>query len=150
VDSIIALSGKTNVGKSRTIKIVYELLKQNYPTLKVLIEPAETKVEIRVVIIINGKRVGIESRGDTREIVEKALDIFTDTKCNIIICATRTRGGSWNAVQEFANSNHFELKRIQKIPVETEVLQISSNKKYAKELMGEIKLLLAESVVTIK
>jgi hypothetical protein len=137
VKQIIVLSGKSNIGKSKTIKIVYELLLENYPSLIILPDTlAETGKEIRVVIKINGKRIGIESRGDNRTLVENALKIFADHKCAIILCASRTRGGSWDAVQEFGASHTYNINRIEKVSKPTQ--QDTSNTEYAENIVEKI------------
>jgi hypothetical protein len=135
---LIALSGKGSVGKSSTIKIVYGLLLKKYPTLTVVVEPLESRNEIRIVVRINGKRIGIESRGDTVKAVESALNIFSNSKCHIILCATRSRGGTWDIVKEFADQNKYKFNRVDKIYEPAQVKQKGENKKCANRIFSAI------------
>jgi hypothetical protein len=139
---LIALSGKGSVGKSSTIKIVYSLLQKKYPTLTVVVEPLESAKEVRVVVRINGKRIGIESRGDTRGVVSRALSIFAESKCHIILCATRSRGSTWDAVEEFADQNKYEISRVEKIGEPVQTKQKGANKKCADGIFSVIDSLL--------
>jgi hypothetical protein len=136
VEQIIVLSGKSNIGKSETIKIVYKLLLEKYPSLQTILQPAATRKEIRVVIEINGKCIGIESRGDSRTHVDTALKIFADHECDIILCASRTRGGSWDAVQEFGLAHNYIINRIEKVSKPTQ--KDTSNTEYAEDIVEKI------------
>jgi hypothetical protein len=59
-----------------------------------------TKVDTRVVLTINGRKIGIESQGDPHRgrLINGSLDLFVDTGCDVIVCATRTYGATVNAV----------------------------------------------------
>jgi hypothetical protein len=141
VEQIIVLSGRSNIGKSNTIKIVYERLLTKYPYPSLIILPdtlAETGKEIWVVIKINGKRIGIESRGDNRTLVENALSIFVDYKCDIILCASRTRGESWDAIQAFGSAHDYNINRIEKVSKPTQPQQDISNIEYAEDIIERI------------
>jgi hypothetical protein len=95
--TIFALYGSGNVGKSKTIKIVYDLLKQAYPTAPVL--EINTGSDIMIVITINGKAIGIESQGDPNTRLPQSLKDFKKAACVIIVCATRNWGGTVDAVK---------------------------------------------------
>jgi hypothetical protein len=138
VEQIIVLSGIANIGKSQTIGIVYELLLENYPYLIIPDTLAETGREIRVVIEINGRRIGIESRGDSRTHVDTALEIFAYHECDIILCASRTRGGSWDAVQEFGLAHDYNINRIEKVLEPMQPQQDISNTEYAEDIIERI------------
>lgn len=103
--SIIGLWGTSNVGKSQTIKAVYSKLIKKYPNYKY--HPSYTailnQVDISVVIEINGKIIGIESQGDPKSRLFVSLPIFVKLKCDIILCATRTRGKTVKAVEKYQN-----------------------------------------------
>jgi len=88
-NKIIALEGKGNSGKTATIRCVFELLKQRASS-----EPEVLKNDgdIKAILIINSTKIGIESQGDPKSRLEESLKDFADAKCQIIVCATRTRG----------------------------------------------------------
>ena len=94
---VIGLWGKGNVGKSQTIKKAYEILKSRHKTAteEYLIDG----VDVRVVLTINGLKIGIESQGDPSSRLEKSLLLFMKVKCTVIVCATRTRGQTVSAVE---------------------------------------------------
>jgi hypothetical protein len=118
---IIALKGTANVGKSTTIRKVFALLKEAYPTAHIqIINPpgieitVTIKIDITVIIGIDGTSVGIESCGDpppnhTRLI--ESIEQFKKTKCSIIVCATRTSGVSVNTVENNQNSRSLGIPR---------------------------------------
>jgi|ERR1035437_667510 Cdc6-like AAA superfamily ATPase len=108
---IIALKGPINVGKSTTIRKVFALLKEAYPTAQIqIINPigieitVSIDVDITVIIEINGTSIGIESRGDAppyHDRLIESIERFKKAKCSIIICATRTSGISVTTVENF-------------------------------------------------
>ncbi|MBN2589865.1 MAG: hypothetical protein JXA96_08375 [Sedimentisphaerales bacterium] len=95
---VIALWGCSNVGKSSTIKQVCELLLAKYPKTKK--EHGIFRVDIRVVLIINGVKVGIESQGDPGSRLSESLSLFAKMGCKVIVCATRTKGQTVDAVNK--------------------------------------------------
>jgi hypothetical protein len=93
---VIALRGRANVGKSQTIKEVYGLLRSKY---QCGVEwEKNTRTDVRAVLIIDGVRIGIESQGDPRGRLADSLSLFARIGCRVIVCATRTRGGTVDAV----------------------------------------------------
>lgn len=139
---LIALTGRSNVGKTWTIKAVYNLLLDNHPELRVIVPTSDHPTEVRVVVSINGKTIGIESRGDTRKAVEHAQSIFAEHNCQIILCAARTKGGSWIAVKDFGGTHNYVIKRIKK-GIERDVTQqIISNKSYTDRIIKDIEYLI--------
>lgn len=90
--TLIALRGTANQGKSASIKEAYLLLKQAYPNA--IVEEIWISVDITIAITINGAKVGIESQGDPNSRLFPSLKHFAKIGCNVIICATRTRGGT--------------------------------------------------------
>jgi hypothetical protein len=108
---IIALKGPINVGKSTTIRKVFVLLKEAYPSAHIhIINPVDIEitvtidVDITVIIEINGTSIGIESRGDAppyHDRLIESIERFKKAKCSIIVCATRTSGVSVNTIENF-------------------------------------------------
>ena len=100
---IIALKGPGNSGKTSTLKFVFDFLKTKYPNAPILILKSGSG-EIKVIITINGKQVGIESQGDPNSRLEKSLEDFDKEGCEIIFCATRTRGMTVDWVEHYKPS----------------------------------------------
>ena len=93
--NLFALKGTTNKGKSQTIRTVVELLTQNHPDATVE-HNHTTKSDVRVVLTINGWKIGVESQGS--RLVNGSLDLFVNDGCDVIVCATRSYGANVNAV----------------------------------------------------
>lgn len=91
---IIALQGKSNVGKSTTLYQVYQLLAANSNVKCVSFKALGWKIDFIAIVLIAGVKVGIVSRGDTPKILTKLLIELRDEGCNIIVCAARTKGGT--------------------------------------------------------
>jgi hypothetical protein len=89
---VICLRGKGSIGKSRTIKMVYDLLKTCYPNSPERYR-SMGRVDIRVILTLNEVDIGIESRGDPSDYrLKESLKYFVDEGCKIILCASRTTG----------------------------------------------------------
>lgn len=101
--NIYALYGRGDIGKTSTIKEVYNLLIKKFG--KEIIVETDTNIfsekgDIRVTVKINGKLMGIESQGDPDSRLKASLDIFVKVNCDIILCATRTKGTTVDSVKE--------------------------------------------------
>ena len=130
---VIALRGCSNIGKSNTIKKSYELLSTKYPNAGKDHEISD--VDIRVILTIHGVKVGIESQGDPGGRLAKSLRLFVNFGCKVIVCATRTRGQTVDAVNELESS--YEILWIEQISVKISD-QESSNLGMAKRIVKEI------------
>lgn len=96
--TLLALKGKRNIGKSQTIRTVVEMLTANHPDASVE-HNHTTRVDVRVVLTINGWKIGIESQGNpSGRLVNGSLDLFVNAGCDVIVCATRTSGATVDAV----------------------------------------------------
>lgn len=110
--TIIAIYGRSNEGKSETIKKICQLL-LGFPNAL----PSSTSIDytqdILVTIMLGTVKIGIESQGDPnsrmiyddtiRKLADKSIDAQLGG-CDIIICATRTDGKTVNKVDEIANA----------------------------------------------
>ena len=94
----IALKGVREIGKSQTIRTVDELLRAKHPDASIEHEH-RTRAELRVVLNINGVRIGIESTDENISRIEESFDLFVSRGCEVIICATRTTGKTVTAVK---------------------------------------------------
>ena len=114
--TIIAIYGKTNEGKSETIKKVCELILETFPNAI----PSQTDInysgDILLTIQLDKIKIGIESQGDpnSRMIYDKTIRKLANKKtdndlggCDIIICATRTGGMTVKTVDNIANEFDF-------------------------------------------
>jgi hypothetical protein len=134
VKKVIALKGISNVGKSQTIKKVYELLLKIYPSAK--IEKKFIGVDITVVLSIGEIKIGIESQGDPNSRLRNSLAYFVEINCQIIICATRTYGQTVDAVNKLEGS--YEIKWVDQTVKPILAEQEYSNGLVAKHIVEEV------------
>ena len=137
-NTIFSLRGKAGTGKTTTIKIIYDLLKQNY--LNANCDEIILKTDIKIIITINGIKIGIESQGDPNSRLEDSLKYFVENGCQIIICAARTRGMTNDWIKQY--SNQFEIKWIEKQVSGNEENQNDDNQLQAKHIFEEINKLI--------
>lgn len=133
MNTIIAIRGVGNVGKTETIKNIYHLLKSKYPEAK--IENKICGLDIRVIFTVNGVKIGIESRGDPSSRLFKSIPLFVQRQCNIIICATRSRGKTVQLIKEQKN---YEIIWHEKLFIESTMKQQEFNIKMANIIMEKI------------
>jgi hypothetical protein len=130
---IFALCGRADVGKSSTILKAYERLTSKYKNAKKEYEILGA-VDIRSVLTINGIKIGIEGQGDPGRL-EESLSLFVKVRCQLIICATRTRGQSVDAVNALAE-HRYEVIWFEQVISELSG-QEASNLAMAKQLIKE-------------
>ncbi len=134
MNTIIAIRGVGNTGKTETIKNVYGLLVSKYP--KATIEHKKQGVDIRAIITINNVKIGIESQGDPpNSRLFKSIPFFVEEKCNIILCATRSSG---KTVQLIEKQEDYEIIWHEKSFIEGTMKQQESNIKMANTIMEKI------------
>ena len=98
-NTIFVLQGKSNTGKTQTIKKIYNLLyNQHFNTRTTdYINPVAPdfdifSADIRTILKINNINIGFESQGDPNSRLENSLEFFIEKECQMIICGARTRG----------------------------------------------------------
>jgi len=98
--NLYALQGRGKTGKTSTLKEVFNLLSQKYPLA--VTEVIRQTSDIKIIMLINGIKVGIESEGDPNGRLEESLHDFVQSNCNVIFCAVRTRGMTVGWVNHYA------------------------------------------------
>ena len=132
--SIVAVRGSANSGKSSSVKEALSLLKSKYPMA--VVEERFVGVDITIVITINGVKVGIESQGDPNSRLFASLKTFVKIGCHIIVCATRTRGATVNAVD--ALSATYRIHWIEKTRVPSLAKQAAATSATARAILVEV------------
>ena len=94
---IIALQGKSGTGKTTTLKLLIDKIASIYPTKTV----HKNNSDIAVIADIDGKTVGITTRGDNEECLAKDFEYMG--LCDLYICACRTKGESVDFLESEAN-----------------------------------------------
>jgi hypothetical protein len=114
-NTIIAIYGRQNEGKSETIKMVCKMLLDNFSDSKLFPDTEEVvdfSSDINVIVKVGDFKIGIESQGDpdSRMINEDTVKKLAEKGCQIILCATRTRGDTVKEVDKIANNyNYYTL-----------------------------------------
>lgn len=135
---IFALRGKSNTGKRQTLRTVVEMLNAKQPNATVEHNP-ETQVDPRVVMTVNHLQIGIESHGNkTGGLLKETLDSFVKVGCDIIICATRTRGTTIEAVDALSG---YEVEWLQQREQSQPTEQILRNIVMARQIVERVELL---------
>ena len=113
--TIIANMGEGDVGKTESIIMVYEKLKEVADSEK---DQAGTKPsekdqvkqkDICEVVTINGLKVGIASDGDTQEIVRRNLNELVRKDCQIILTACRSNHDFVCLLNEYTDKNNKDI-----------------------------------------
>jgi hypothetical protein len=136
--NVFALRGKSKMGKSQTIRTVVEMLTEKHPDTSVE-HNHTTKVDVRVVLTINGLKIGIESQSRPSEIKEN-LDFFVKIGCDVIVCATRTSGATVNAVNALQG---FDVHWLEQQPKSQPHEQVLRSLIQAREIVEKIEALIA-------
>lgn len=145
METIIALNGKWDSGKSTVIMKVFELLKAMYPNapireLKTTPDNEGRTVDIRAIMEIEGKILGIESNGDPGGDLPGSLELFVVAKCTIILCATRAWGMTKDSVLKL--SPRYDIQCIRKWVEQDTAQHGAANEACATDIFQRIQLLL--------
>lgn len=106
---IFGLWGAANRGKTTTLNILVDLLSQVSDSYSV-----QRFYESRAWFLINGIKIGVCTPGDNQTEIKENIKFFTKNECEIIVTATRTKGGSVDEVEFFKNEHNAELVWIEK------------------------------------
>ena len=137
MNKLFALNGRRKIGKSQTIRTAVELLRSKYPSATV-----EHEHKTRVVLSINGVKIGVESSGENIERIQASFDLFVSLGCEVIICASLTAGKTVNAVNALPGYEVLWLEqRVQSVPFE----QVLSNLAMARHIVEETEKSLASA-----
>ncbi|MES2329900.1 MAG: hypothetical protein V4539_09875 [Bacteroidota bacterium] len=95
--TVIAIWGHSAQGKSSSIKEIVNAISFHYP--RSVIDTRISGNDIQVIIQLDKVKIGVESQGDPGGRLQRSLDLFLQENCDIIICATRTRGDTVTSVE---------------------------------------------------
>ena len=109
---ILALRGKSSVGKSSTLQLLYKLLVTNPNTKTLYFEAVGRKLDFLAIVVIEGVIVGLFNRGDAPATVQDMLERLVNEKCQVIVCAARTKGEVDNVLKSYGGK--YEVSTLQK------------------------------------
>lgn len=115
--NIIALSGKSNTGKTHCLqKLIFEfpnnskfidkshkfddLFKNGIP----LVNNKNNLIDLIVVVEINNTKIGIITYGDDEAALTDSFYQLKDYECGLYVCACRTQGGTIKLLNELTEN----------------------------------------------
>ena len=98
--NVIALWGRSKVGKTSTLNIVINILINELGARKRAEYIAYNKVDTRVVLEINGKIIVVFTGGDDRRILEENFSFVETQQYDLLICACRSKGASCHSIEQ--------------------------------------------------
>lgn len=103
---IIVNWGAAGVGKTPSLRKVYELLSTKYPHAVL-----RSDNDIKAIVTIGNCKVGIETQGDPYPylVTPQSMEDFRTAGCRIVVAASRTSGETWRAVYEMETKYGYQL-----------------------------------------
>ena len=98
--NVIALWGRSKVGKTSTLNIVINILINELGARKRAEYIAYNKVDTRVVLEINGKIIVVFTGGDDRRLMEENFSFVETQQYDLLICACRSKGASCHSIEQ--------------------------------------------------
>ena len=110
--TILVNVGVSDQGKSDTLKRVVQKIISFYPNAVVMPPTLNYAVDITLTIQLSGILIGIETQGDPNSNLFNSLPKFAAANCDVIICACRTSGGTYDAVENMNASHGYDIIRL--------------------------------------
>jgi hypothetical protein len=127
--TIIAIWGNSNRGKTSTIINTFNKLHKKYPQMTIMHQGNTNTKDITIILRIGKIIIGIESQGDPNHNLIPSLKLFEKNGCDIILCATRTKGTTVDEVEKYENAKKYDviwLSNLQSFQKNTNTLNIFS------------------------
>jgi hypothetical protein len=148
VKKIIVVTGVSDRGKSETINEAYDILRSKYPgaEVKELFRRRKNTRDIKVLITINGVKIGIESQGDPKSTVRLFVSLpeFVDMGCEVIVCAAHENSITMGEVNKYAGEYQIVPLPHEK-NIGSDLQQRTRNMKTAASIVAEIEKSLART-----
>lgn len=110
---LICVWGSAGYGKTSSIIELDKILNNQCTITNVVVSVGTYSDDIcRVYEIQYGNQkytIGIESQGDPNSRQAASLQLFNQNNCNIIVCASRTRGQTVTNVDNFCHNHNYDL-----------------------------------------
>ena len=116
---IIANRGAHDLGKTTSIRNVFNILHAKYPTTTKVYEPVGNttfpvlKGDVKATINIGNTLVGIESQGDPSSRMQQSVKEFISLGCEIILIACRNQGDTFNTVENLEKNQGYTIYWLQ-------------------------------------
>lgn len=151
-NTLFALRGKQRWGKTTTLRLVWNRLRELFPDARVGNPSGVKSKEIRGAWLeINGVKIGFTTKSEPveskdRETLVDDLHELAEAGCNVIVCASHglkdngSPSSSEDAVQEFAGEENWQFVPIDKIWSATPEEYAVVNRQQAEEIVNRIRL----------
>ncbi|WP_421853380.1 hypothetical protein [Marinomonas sp.] len=141
LERVFVLYGTSNSGKTSTLNELIEILRVSSD--EIILDDNIDNNDHRFVCFANGKYVGVSTQGDCGTQVQEHLDVI-EKHCNIIFCATRTRGITCaHVVERFGD----KLTWIQNLTMYNHKKDAFSNKDFVDARYSQIAKMLSTLVL---
>ncbi|WP_122898278.1 hypothetical protein [Acinetobacter sp. B51(2017)] len=133
---IISLAGAENTGKTQTLTLLIEMLvKDAFAQPDTLVKCLKMEnADMRLIVAIGDIKVAVDTKGDPdTKLFERISELDS---CDYIICACRTRGETYDAIQDFAQKT--KRKRIKLHTYEVEP-SLNRTNTAASQILNELK-----------
>jgi|JI10StandDraft_1071094.scaffolds.fasta_scaffold76841_3 hypothetical protein len=129
---MLVVSGPASCGKSTAIKLAFESLlrRATIVAFSRSLPPVRadflyfTDREVAAAVHWTPK-IGIATRGDSAAEVSRSLGFLLSSGCNIIVCATRSKGGPSIAALSFASTHGYFVTSHTKKPAPGSLVSMS-------------------------
>lgn len=125
---IIALSGRASIGKTRTLRMVIDMLNG--------VELTYEKCDTRTTCHYHGKTICVTTPGDNGTEISKNIDYINTHPCDIAIMATRTKGATISTLTNYAEQIGAPVIWIRKTYESGDENTI--NERYARQIIDEV------------
>jgi hypothetical protein len=132
---LIVVAGVGSSGKTTSIRDFAQANLTNLP------RPAGVEISYAGPLIKNSNqyKIGIRSAGDTKVLILAAVQFFTINNCDLMVCATKSRGVTVAAIDAYIAANpSLTVHRIQTQSFTNAAQQAADNARVANEIWGHI------------
>lgn len=137
----IAQRGKADCGKTTTIRLVFDLLRADFPKARIEEQKGSGK-DFRAIVVIGRTLIGFESLGDpSNRRQEESLDLFVARGCKGIVCACRTSGRTVKIIESL-NGHGYTIQWRERVPKHDVAAQQRANKAEVAFALSEIRKLI--------
>ncbi|WFC40816.1 hypothetical protein [Pseudoxanthomonas sp. SE1] len=120
---LIALRGKSGVGKSTSIHILYRLLLEGPGAKTLSFEKYGRLLDFRAIVELHGFKIGIVNRGDVADKLNDYISMLAAESCQVIVCAARTKGDVTGVLASY--SRRFVLTELAKTESDDKIAPVS-------------------------
>lgn len=143
--TVLAIWHSGNKGKTESLREFANLLLTSNPSFTPIFPITAlvpTTGDFRLVVQINGKIIGIESQGDPKtKLQNRLLDLVDNFKCEVILCSSRTRGETVEAVNNLHYTRGFDIIWTSTYQIAGQTQQSIANNLKAKHILDFLQTL---------